>query len=74
MFIDIRRLLKLTQKEMARALGYHHKIRISEFERETNPVPIPPHIVCAVLQMGEDRWHLLHPAERKARVWNGRTA
>jgi hypothetical protein len=75
MFRDIRvNLLKLTQNQMARALGFHHKIRISEFERETNPTPIPQHILNAMLRMGEDRWHLLNPAGRTARTWNRRTA
>ena len=37
----IRLGLLLTQRELARILGYRHKVRISEFERETNPVPIP---------------------------------
>jgi transcriptional regulator with XRE-family HTH domain len=40
-FRHIRLGLLLTQRELARALGYRHKIRISEFERATNPVPIP---------------------------------
>ena len=37
----IRLGLLMTQRELARILGYRHKIRISEFERTTNPVPIP---------------------------------
>jgi len=40
-FRHIRLGLLMTQRELARALGYRHKVRISEFERETNPVPIP---------------------------------
>jgi hypothetical protein len=40
-FRHIRLGLLLTQRELARMLGYRHKIRVSEFERETNPVPIP---------------------------------
>ena len=45
--------LRLTQLGLARALGYGHKIRISEFERNTNPVPVPQHIANSVLLMGE---------------------
>jgi transcriptional regulator with XRE-family HTH domain len=37
----IRLGLLLTQRELAHKLGYAHKIRISEFERSRNPVPIP---------------------------------
>jgi transcriptional regulator with XRE-family HTH domain len=40
-FRHIRLGLLLTQRELANKLGYRHKVRISEFERETNPVPIP---------------------------------
>lgn len=50
--IRVNRLF-MTQRELARALGYAHKIRISEFERVTNPVPIPRPIANAVLLMGE---------------------
>lgn len=47
----IRRGLLLTQRELAEILGYAQKIRISEYERETNPVPIPRHIQEAVVDM-----------------------
>ena len=40
-FRHIRLGLLLTQRELANKLGYKHKVRVSEFERETNPVPIP---------------------------------
>jgi hypothetical protein len=40
-FRHIRLGLLLTQRELANLLGYRHKVRISEFERHRNPVPIP---------------------------------
>ena len=40
----IRRDLGLTQKQLAAVLGYGHAVRISEFERTSEPVPIPNHI------------------------------
>ena len=53
-FRDIREnRLYLTQLQLARALGYRQKIRISEFERKTNPVPIPQHIANEMLRRGE---------------------
>jgi DNA-binding XRE family transcriptional regulator len=48
-FKHMRRDLGLTQRQLAHALGYQHKIRVSEFERETNPVPIPHHIQRAMI-------------------------
>jgi DNA-binding transcriptional regulator YiaG len=53
-FKTIRHGLMLSQRELARVLGYAHKIRISEFERETNPVPIPLHIQEALLALREN--------------------
>jgi predicted transcriptional regulator len=47
----IRMELGLTQKELAEALGYAQKIRISEYERTTNPRLIPRHIQEAVVRM-----------------------
>jgi transcriptional regulator with XRE-family HTH domain len=47
----IRSELGLTQKDMAKVLGYAQKIRISEYERTTNPRPIPRHIQEAVARM-----------------------
>lgn len=40
----IRRRLGLTQAELARLLGYARGLRVSELERETNPLPVPHHI------------------------------
>lgn len=50
-FKRIRLGLLLTQQELADLLGYRHKIRISEYERETNPVPIPAHIEKIMLEL-----------------------
>lgn len=47
----IRASLLLTQAELASVLGYRQKIRISEYERETNPVPIPDHIAMAMYEL-----------------------
>jgi DNA-binding XRE family transcriptional regulator len=52
-FRHIRHGLLMTQREMARALGYAQTIRISEYERETNPVPIPLHIQEAAIKLYE---------------------
>lgn len=40
----IRRELGLTQKQLAKVLGYVHPIRISEFERPHNRRAVPNHI------------------------------
>ena len=48
-FRAIRLSLGLTQKQLAAILGYAHKIRISEYERPTNPSHIPLHIQEALL-------------------------
>ena len=52
-FKRIRQGLLLTQRELADLLGYAQKIRISEYERPTNPVPIPLHIQEALLRLRE---------------------
>lgn len=52
-FRHIRHCLIMTQREMAKALGYAQTIRISEYERETNPVPIPLHIQEAAIRLYE---------------------
>ena len=52
-FRHIRHCLIMTQREMAKALGYAQTIRISEYERETNPVPIPLHIQAAAIRLYE---------------------
>lgn len=50
-FRDIRASLLMTQQELAEALGYRHKVRVSEYERQTNPVPIPDHIAMAMYEL-----------------------
>jgi transcriptional regulator with XRE-family HTH domain len=50
-FKTIRHGLLLTQAELAALLGYRHKIRISEYERATNPVAIPDHIATAMREL-----------------------
>lgn len=40
-FRAIRQRLGLTQAQLAAYLGYGSPMRISEFERETNPRPVP---------------------------------
>ena len=40
-FRAIRRSLGLSQTELAAFLGYSSGLRISEFERATNPRPVP---------------------------------
>lgn len=40
-FKAIRKMLGFTQAELAALLGYGSAVRISEFERKTNPVAIP---------------------------------
>lgn len=70
-FRHIRQGLLMTQEKMAEALGYAQKIRISEYERATNPVPIPLHIQEKVLTLyesgGTGDWHAVrqwtHAAE-----------
>jgi transcriptional regulator with XRE-family HTH domain len=47
----IRHSLLLTQQELADLLGYRQKVRISEYERSTNPVPIPDHIAMAMYEL-----------------------
>lgn len=43
-FRAIRQELGLSQAALARVLGYSSPMRISEFERATNPRPIPNHV------------------------------
>jgi len=67
-FRNIRHGLLLTQKELAELLGYKHKIRISEYERETNPVPVPDHIADAMWKLQvTDSVRLPAPAVREWR-------
>lgn len=43
-FKAIRARLGLKQSELAAVLDYGSAVRVSEFERETNPREIPPHV------------------------------
>lgn len=43
-FRDIRQRLGFTQAGLAAFLGYGSAMRISEFERETNPRAVPDHL------------------------------
>jgi hypothetical protein len=54
-FRQIRQGLLLTQKELAHLLGYRHKVRISEYERATNPIPVPDHIASAMRQLRDSQ-------------------
>lgn len=40
-FRRIRESLGFTQQELAEFLGYGRALRVSEFERDTNPRPVP---------------------------------
>jgi len=66
-FKTLRQGLLMTQLELAQALGYSHKIRISEYERATNPLPIPLHIQEAVLKMARTG-----KTKAAVRVWERR--
>jgi hypothetical protein len=66
-------VLRVTQLKMAAWMGYAHKIRVSELERETNPVPVPEHIYKDIVQVFLD-WFVDDkpiPATRRrlARKW-----
>jgi hypothetical protein len=67
-FRHIRLGLLMTQRELARALGYRHKIRVSEFERETNPVPIPLAIQEEMIRLYESGGRL-EPGVTAVREW-----
>jgi len=66
----IRQGLLLTQRELAQLLGYRHKIRISEYERATNPVPIPEHIARTMLALANTGGRI--KPGRKTRTWKAR--
>ena len=70
-FAEIRKGMKLTQKETAHALGYSHKVRISQMEIGFEP--IPPHIAAEILLMGEAHWHALNGDHDVVREWKRKT-
>ncbi|KQV33130.1 transcriptional regulator [Rhizobium sp. Root1212] len=55
-FKTIRKRLGLNQAELAALLGYGSAVRISEFERATNPVPIPRLVALVMMAMDETGW------------------
>lgn len=54
-FRTIRQELGLSQAALARVLGYSSPMRISEFERATNPRAVPAH-VAMLMQAFADGW------------------
>jgi DNA-binding transcriptional regulator YiaG len=50
----LRERLDMTQAQFASILRYRSAMRISEFEREQNPLPIPEHIAFMVRVIAED--------------------
>ena len=55
-FKDIRKRLGYTQAELAELLGYGSSIRVSEFERSTNAVPVPRLVAMLMLAMDQTGW------------------
>lgn len=72
-FKTIRHSLLMTQLDLAKALGYRHKIRVSEYERATNPVPIPDHVAMAMYEL-ERTAGRPRKKGRLVRAWNHRAA
>ncbi len=60
-FRAIRQRLGLTQAQLAVYLGYGSPMRISEFERETNPRPVP-RMLAMVMEALDSGWR---PPENK---------
>ncbi|MCG7507078.1 helix-turn-helix domain-containing protein [Mesorhizobium retamae] len=54
-FKEIRLRLGMTQAELAALLDYGSPMRISEFERETNPRPVP-RLLTLVMQALDSGW------------------
>jgi len=50
----LRERLSLTQAQFAAIMRYRSAMRISEFERERNPLPIPEHIAFIARVIAED--------------------
>lgn len=55
-FKIIRKRLGFNQAELAGLLGYGSAVRISEFERSTNPVAVPRLVAMVVTAMDETGW------------------
>lgn len=60
-FRTIRERLGFTQAGLAAFLGYGSPMRISEFERKTNPRPVP-RLLALVMQALDSGWR---PPENK---------
>lgn len=54
-FRAIRLRLGFTQAELAAFLDYGHAVRISEFERPTNPRPVP-RLLALVMHALDSGW------------------
>lgn len=55
-FKAIRKRLGFNQAELAELLGYGSAIRVSEFERATNPVAVPRLVAMLMMAMDETGW------------------
>jgi transcriptional regulator with XRE-family HTH domain len=55
-FKAIRKRLGFNQAELAALLGYGSAVRISEFERSTNPVAVPRLVAMVMTAMDETGW------------------
>ncbi|WP_421579955.1 helix-turn-helix domain-containing protein [Shinella sp. M31] len=55
-FKAIRKRLGYKQAELAALLGYGSSIRVSEFERTTNPIPVPRLVALLMMAMDETGW------------------
>lgn len=55
-FKAIRKRLGFNQAELAALLGYGSAVRISEFERSTNPVPVPRLVAMVMTAMDDTGW------------------
>jgi transcriptional regulator with XRE-family HTH domain len=55
-FKTIRKRLGFNQAELAALLGYGSAVRISEFERSTNPVAVPRLVAMVMTAMDETGW------------------
>jgi len=55
-FKAIRKRLGFNQAELAALLGYGSAVRISEFERPTNPVAVPRLVAMLMTAMDETGW------------------
>lgn len=71
-FRNIRLGLMMTQQQLADLLGYAQKIRISEYERNKHPIPIPPHIAALMRELEATGGK--HFGGRLIRGWHSRDA